>query len=547
MMRSLRVGMVLVCLGLAHPASSQNPNLTVDYGPLQPMTVGEYPLALSVTGWDPPGFVQAWRQAGSIAGDAVITRYEGRFAHGPYFGRVMFVDSRREVRWRQPTPQDSLRDWPYFKDKAHAFGRTGAVANGKVTFDLVHVRVDETEPKACVLFTAAHELVQLRGYACAVQPWPLGAGGTLTRAPGAPGRPNLFEPIAVSLPVIRASTGPGGQNVATGAAFDARAMPFVSDSARSKLTRLYGSAAEPKALAVNVNGETGYSVGQTTEKEAIRRALERCAFEAHSPCLLYAVGNRVVFQHDALAPDTAVAAAPSATPRPPGGAAGGGTTPLSTPQLVAQLEKAAVLVVSTSRKGTAVGSGFFIAPDRLLTNRHVVEGADRVIVTSRALGRPFSARVIAATDRGKAGSADYALLEVPGVNHEQLQLTTQVAKLQDVVAAGYPGITIGNDADFTSLAQGKRDAAPDLVLTPGEINAIQINQSPWPTLAHTALISQGNSGGPLVDRCGRVVGINSYLISQTTVTGFAIAASDLIDFLGRHGLRPPTNNAPCAG
>ena len=136
---------------------------------------------------------------------------------------------------------------------------------------------------------------------------------------------------------------------------------------------------------------------------------------------------------------------------------------------------------------------------------------------------------------------------MPGVNHQQLQLTTQVAKLQDVVAAGYPGITIGNDADFTALAQGKRDAAPDLVLTRGEINAIQINQARVPTLAHTALISQGNSGGPLVDRCGRVIGINSYLIQQTTVTGFAIAASDLIDFLGRHGLRAPTNNAPCAG
>jgi S1-C subfamily serine protease len=169
-------------------------------------------------------------------------------------------------------------------------------------------------------------------------------------------------------------------------------------------------------------------------------------------------------------------------------------------------------------------------------------------VTSRALGRPYPARVVAATDRGKAGSADYALLEVPGVNHEQLlQLTTQVAKLQDVVAAGYPGITIGNDADFAALAQGQRNAAPDLVLTRGEINAIQINQSQVPTLAHTALISQGNSGGPLVDRCGRVVGINSYLISQTTVTGFAIAASDLIEFLDRHGLRAPTNNAPCSG
>src|SRR5689334_19360773 len=100
MMRSLRVGLVSLCLGLASalwlglvPAAALAQNQVVEYGPLQEMRVGDYPLALAVTGWDPPGFTNAWKQSGPLGTpDPFITRYEGRFAHGPYFGRVLFID-----------------------------------------------------------------------------------------------------------------------------------------------------------------------------------------------------------------------------------------------------------------------------------------------------------------------------------------------------------------------------------------------------------------------------------------------------------------------
>jgi S1-C subfamily serine protease len=238
------------------------------------------------------------------------------------------------------------------------------------------------------------------------------------------------------------------------------------------------------------------------------------------------------------------AARPPGAPTTPRGS-GGQATPLSNAQLVAYLETATALVVALQPRRSAVGSGFFVSPDRLLTNRHVVDGATKVLVTSRTLGKPSEARIVAKTDRGAIGGADYALLEVPGISHAPLAFTTEIAKLEEVIAAGYPGVTIGNDADFRAFAQGKSGAAPDLVITRGEVNALQVNRAQVPTVAHTALISEGNSGGPLVDRCGRVVGINSYIAQKTTVTGFAIASRDLIEFLSRNGVPIAVKNTVC--
>lgn len=548
----MRLGLgIALLIGAVVPAAAQTS--VVEYGPATEVPVGELPITLTVTGWPDPGFSQAYREVGRIDNQPTgptITRYIGRFTHGGYLGRVLFVETDHEVRWQPPTPQQSIGDWGFFHNKPAAFGTTGSVVNGAMTIDYALVQLDDIGPHNCALFSGAAERAQLRGYVCAVEGGPMTeAAPQLLRALGHPG---LLSPLPAILPVVAAITAPGGQPIVAGDTFDPRTMPFVSDAARAKL-RSYLTAPQPKALAVHDSGVVSWIADQSSEKEAIRRALERCAFEAHAPCMLYAVEDRVVFHHDALIERPVVnasvaptPAAPPLVPTPPGvGPPAGGMT---NAQLVAHLERATVLVVALQGGSNAsVGTGFFVSPDRLLTNRHVVDNAQRIMVTSRALGKPYLARLIAKTDRGAIGGADYALLEVPGVQHELLPLATGVAKLQEVIAAGYPGVTIGNDEDFRAFSQGRSNAAPDLVITRGEVNALQINQSKTPTIAHTALISEGNSGGPLVDRCGRVVGINSYLAQKTTVTGFAIASSDLIDFLTRNGVHPRIDNAPCSG
>jgi S1-C subfamily serine protease len=533
------IGLLASCAA-ALPAFGQSQ--LVHYGPRQEIPVASLPLSVSIAGWDEPGFQRAWRMDGTVEGASVpsVTRYEALFQNGGYFGLLFFMDTTHDVVWRPPAPEATLQEWPLFKNNPVTRGRTGSIVNGRMTIAYMLARVDEPDPKSCALFSGAALHSELRGYLCAAQDSPLELAPQFIAALGHPG---LLSPLPATLPVVHALTAPGGEPIVPGERFDPRTVPFVSDLARVKL-QAYLAAPQPKAIAVHESGVVGITDGHvaSSEKEATRRALERCAYEAHAPCILYAVEDRVVFHH---APLIAQPVVNSALPGAPS-TAGDQAPAMSNAQLVAHLERATVLVVALHHGSASVGSGFFVSPDRLLTNRHVVDNAERLVVTSRALGKPYTARLIAKTDRGVIGGADYALLEVPGIAHDQLVFTIQVAKLQEVIAAGYPGVTIGNDEDFQAFAQGRASAAPDLVITRGEVNAIQINQAKTPTIAHTALISEGNSGGPLVDRCGRVVGINSYLAQKTTVTGFAIASTDLIDFLLRNGTRPIVNQATCA-
>jgi S1-C subfamily serine protease len=247
-----------------------------------------------------------------------------------------------------------------------------------------------------------------------------------------------------------------------------------------------------------------------------------------------------------LGPDRAAVPPPAALPPPPGAAPFQGN-------LADLLKQALVMILVPTGNGTSLGSGFFVAPDLIATNRHVVEGAGEagIFVINEKLGRATKVDKVASSPSAEIGGLDVALLRLAGGPAVQpLALTPTVAQLDQVIAAGYPGLTIGGDAATQRLLEGgDMTAAPTLILTDGRINAIQDGPAGLKIMPHSAAISGGNSGGPLVDSCGRVVGVNTFITTdqqQTAHVNYAQKADQVIAFLRGAGAAVTEVSGPCA-
>jgi hypothetical protein len=85
-------------------------------------------------------------------------------------------------------------------------------------------------------------------------------------------------------------------------------------------------------------------------------------------------------------------------------------------------------------------------------------------------------------------------------------------------------------------------------LTDGKISAIQTSPGGLKIMPHTAAVSGGNSGGPLVDACGRVVGVNTFITAdqeQVAHNNYAQKSDALIAFLQANGVAVNVVNEPC--
>jgi serine protease Do len=157
------------------------------------------------------------------------------------------------------------------------------------------------------------------------------------------------------------------------------------------------------------------------------------------------------------------------------------------------------------------GSGFIISADGLvLTNAHVVHGADTITATLGD-GREAQARVL-----GLDRSMDIALLRLEGDktwDHLILGDSDALSVGDWVVAIGNP-LGLGHTVTAGIVSGKGRVLGHDIY---GNESYIQTD----------AAINQGNSGGPLFDLEGRVVGINSAIISGANTVGFAIPIDEV--------------------
>jgi S1-C subfamily serine protease len=158
-------------------------------------------------------------------------------------------------------------------------------------------------------------------------------------------------------------------------------------------------------------------------------------------------------------------------------------------------------------EGAATGSGFVVDRDgTILTNAHVVSGAENVTVSFTEDGDPVDAEV-----RGVDESTDLAVLKIDPDDVEDL--TAMPLGDSSKVAVGDPVVAIGNPFGFQrTVTTGIVSALQREITAP---NGFRIND----VIQTDASINPGNSGGPLLDANGRVIGINSQIATGGTSQG----------------------------
>jgi serine protease Do len=187
------------------------------------------------------------------------------------------------------------------------------------------------------------------------------------------------------------------------------------------------------------------------------------------------------------------------------------------------------------RGGRGTGSGFvFDARGYIMTNNHVVEDADRVLV-SMVDGREYTATVV-----GGDPQTDVAVIKIDARNGEKLQPVSFGSS--DDLHVGDWVIALGNplNLQFTVTAGIVSAKGRNLGILDNNNNQGGGSAGLESFIQTDAVINPGNSGGPMVDLTGKVVGINSAIESATGVwagNGFAIpidlarkVANDIIEF-----------------
>jgi len=208
-------------------------------------------------------------------------------------------------------------------------------------------------------------------------------------------------------------------------------------------------------------------------------------------------------------------------------------TALQTSAIVQQVLPSVVKIKSQAPQCSRAleGSGFVIAPHRVLTNAHVVAGTDQVNVVEGP--GELDAQVVYYDY-----NTDIAVLDVPGLTAQPLQLDTNPAPQgQDSIVLGYP-----LDGPYTASAARIRD----------EINLPGPNIYDDQTVHRDvyeiyAQVRSGNSGGPLIEPNGNVIGVVFGAAVNDAETGFALTARQVAEKLPDvNSLTVPVSTDQCA-
>lgn len=177
------------------------------------------------------------------------------------------------------------------------------------------------------------------------------------------------------------------------------------------------------------------------------------------------------------------------------------------------------------------GSGFVLSPDRVMTNAHVVAGADSVTV--EASGNPHDATVVSYDP-----TVDIAILSVPNLPAGPLAFADAALPAKsgtEAIVMGYPGGG-GFNATPARIREEITLNGPDIYK-----NAT-INRDVYTVRAN---VEQGNSGGPLIDLNGQVLGVVFGAAVDDNDTGFVLTAKEVAAQLAHIGDTTPVSTGVC--
>ena len=173
-------------------------------------------------------------------------------------------------------------------------------------------------------------------------------------------------------------------------------------------------------------------------------------------------------------------------------------------------------------KRAAAGSGVIISADGyIVTNNHVVDGADELTVTLNENSKEYSARII-----GADKTTDLALIKIDAKNLPAIAIANS-----DDVKIGEWVLAVGNPLGLNNTVTAGIVSAKARQMGEGVTSMIQTD----------AAINQGNSGGALVNTNGALIGINAMLASPTGSNigyGFAIPTAimnKVVDDIKKYG------------
>lgn len=194
---------------------------------------------------------------------------------------------------------------------------------------------------------------------------------------------------------------------------------------------------------------------------------------------------------------------------------------LATDAVVAATKPSVVKIrgIAPSCQKVLEGSGFVVAPNRVMSNAHVVAGAESV--TIEVDGQTYDASVVSYDP-----NADISILDVPDLPAAPLAFAdTPAPQGTDAVVMGYPG-----GGDFLATPARVREIielnGPDIYRTTTVTREVY-------TVRGT--VRQGNSGGPMINRSGKVLGVVFGAAVDDVDTGFVLTAKEVERQLAKIG------------